>query len=82
MRNRFRHRRAARRGVGTAVDDPCGMKHFAFLTAVLVVLGLARSTQADTIQLAWNPNTDANLAGYVVSYGTAVNTYTSTVEVG
>ena len=58
------------------------MKHFAFLTAVLVVLGLARPTQADTIQLAWNANTEADLAGYVVSYGTAAKTYTSTFDSG
>jgi len=59
------------------------MKHLAtLLTAVVVVLGLARTTQADTINLTWNPNTEINLAGYVVSYGTAANTYTSTFDSG
>ena len=54
----------------------------AVMTAVVVLLGLARTTQADTINLAWNANTEANLAGYVVSYGTQANTYTSTFDSG
>src|SRR4029450_303646 len=58
------------------------MKHLAFITAVVVVLGLAGRAQADTVTRARNPNTEADLAGYVVSYGTQPNTYTSTFDSG
>ncbi len=48
----------------------------------VVLIGLAIATHAATINLAWNPNTEPDVAGYVVSYGTQSNTYTTTVDVG
>jgi hypothetical protein len=34
------------------------------------------------ISLAWDPVTDPDLAGYKLHYGTAPNTYSSSVDVG
>jgi hypothetical protein len=46
---------------------------------VLPLTGLA---QALEIRLEWDANTDANLAGYRVYYGTASGTYSKTIDVG
>ena len=32
--------------------------------------------------LAWNPNTETNIAGYRLHYGTSSGNYTTTVDVG
>ncbi|MFN7964676.1 MAG: Ig-like domain-containing protein [Acidobacteriota bacterium] len=40
------------------------------------------SVSAGTIDLAWNPITDADKAGYKVYYGTASRTYSSNKDVG
>lgn len=52
------------------------------VTAVLVLLTLASAAQAGTVRLQWKPNAEANLAGYVVLYGTASGVYTQSFEVG
>ncbi|MEP7310457.1 MAG: LamG-like jellyroll fold domain-containing protein, partial [Acidobacteriota bacterium] len=49
---------------------------------LVVLLGVASTTQAATINLAWNPNTETNLAGYSVSYGTQSGASTTTIDVG
>jgi len=43
---------------------------------------LTATARADSITLAWDPNTEADLAGYLVLYGTSSRTYTTTVDVG
>lgn len=47
--------------------------------ALCVALPAAGQTQST---LAWDPSPDANVGGYLVSWGTASGSYTSTVNVG
>jgi hypothetical protein len=46
------------------------------------LLVFAASAEAATITIAWDRNTESNLAGYIVSYGTAAGQYTQTADVG
>ncbi len=57
------------------------------VACVSVALALcAMSTEAalasTVVQLAWDANTDSDLAGYRLEYGTTPGTYTTTVDVG
>jgi len=47
--------------------------------ATCVVSG---SLEAATVTLQWDPNPEPDVAGYVVSYGTASGQYSATVDVG
>jgi len=49
---------------------------------VLMLTLVARASQAQNITLQWDPNTEADVAGYWVYIGTAPGSYTSTVDVG
>ena len=42
----------------------------------------AATAAAEDVQLVWDPNTEPDLAGYVVLIGTAPRVYTQSVEVG
>jgi hypothetical protein len=53
----------------------------ALLTAVLV-LGAAVAAQAQSTTLAWDLNTDPDVKGYIVSYGTASGSYVKSVDAG
>src|SRR5258705_6891059 len=47
------------------------------------LLVLFRGTvEAGTVKLAWDPNAETDLAGYIVHYGTASGVYTNTIDVG
>ena len=48
----------------------------------LVILPFSSTDSAAQIRLAWDPNTDADLAGYMVYYGTASGTYDPPIDVG
>jgi hypothetical protein len=53
------------------------------LAVVAVLLGSASAIEAQTvITLAWDANTEPNLAGYQVSYGTQSGVYSTIVDVG
>ena len=43
---------------------------------------LVQTAEAGTVTLAWDPNTESDLAGYLLSYGTASGQYTITIDVG
>jgi len=52
------------------------------LILVSTILLLCQSAWAAEIRLAWDPNTEPDLAGYKVYYGTATRTYTTSINVG
>jgi hypothetical protein len=53
------------------------------LAVVAVLLGSASAIEAQTvITLAWDANTEPDLAGYQVSYGTQSGVYSTIVDVG
>ena len=45
------------------------------------MLGAVTSTYAGDVRLAWDPNSESDLAGYVVLIGTASGVYTQSLEV-
>jgi hypothetical protein len=49
--------------------------------AGLLSMAAAPAASAAGLTLAWNPNSEGNLSGYVVSYGTAAGAQTQTVNV-
>jgi len=50
--------------------------------SVAFICLIARVAQGATITLAWDPNPESDIAGYVLSYGTASAQYTGTIDVG
>lgn len=54
----------------------------AALTILIFARVLVQSAEAGTATLAWDPSTDADVAGYLLSYGTASGQYTTTIDVG
>lgn len=50
-------------------------------TALFVLLASV-SARANTVTIAWDPNSEPDLAGYVVLYGTTSGQYVSTIDVG
>ena len=52
------------------------------LGALVCLLATAVSALAASISLAWDPNTEPDIAGYVVWYGTVSGQPTSSVDVG
>ncbi len=51
------------------------------LLAFLLLVGAASATAADVV-LAWDPNTEPDLAGYKIYYGNASGVYTTIVPIG
>ena len=49
---------------------------------VCVVIGVAATAEGAAVTLAWDPNSEPDITGYRVSYGTTSGQYTSTVDVG
>jgi len=52
------------------------------LLAGIIVLALALPANAATVDLAWDTNTETDLAGYKMHYGTAKGVYNVVVDVG
>jgi chitinase len=52
---------------------------FSVLLAAILFSVMAR---AETVTLAWDPNTESDLAGYRLHYGTASRNYTQSVDAG
>jgi hypothetical protein len=52
------------------------------IAASFFVLFMALDAHGAGLTLAWDPNPEANLAGYKVYYGTASGSYSSVVDVG
>ncbi len=54
------------------------------VTSLILFLSLLFSStdSAAQIRLAWNPNAESDLAGYLLHYGTASRTYGAPIDVG
>ncbi len=55
---------------------------FRVLAAALLWLGSAHGVAAAGLTVGWNPNTESDLSGYVVSYGAAPGAQNDSVTVG
>ena len=49
---------------------------------MFLVLFCGQAADAATIRLAWDASPDADVAGYIVVYGTASGSYTASMDVG
>ena len=52
------------------------------LLTILAILAIAGIAQAATVQVTWNPNTEPDLSGYKIYYGTASGVYGDPIDVG
>ena len=57
-------------------------RNLLFFSALLCALLISVWARAAQVTLAWDANTESDLAGYRIHYGTASGSYTVTVEVG
>jgi hypothetical protein len=53
-----------------------------FAAAIIMAAVAAAAHAASDVTLVWDPNTDPDLAGYKIYWGTASRTYTNNVDVG
>jgi|GEM_PF-6267520 len=53
-----------------------------FLFPLFLFFLFSNPLQAAELSFAWTPNSDANLAGYKIYYGTAPRAYTMSIDVG
>ena len=52
------------------------------LLIAAIFMGLPLTASAGNVSLAWNANTQSDLAGYLVNYGTSSGVYSTQVNVG
>lgn len=62
------------------LGSPARLHHL--VAALVSALVLNASAHAGTVTLAWDANAEADLAGYVVSWGTTPGSYTQSRDVG
>ena len=56
-------------------------RNLVFFSVLLVALLISVWARAEQVTLAWDANTEPDLAGYKVHYGTASGSYTTSVDV-
>jgi chitinase len=56
-------------------------RNLVFFSVLLVALLISVWVRAEQVRLAWDANTESDLAGYEVHYGTASGSYTTSVDV-
>ena len=56
-------------------------RNLVFFSVLLVALLISVWARAEQVTLAWDANTESDLAGYKVHYGTASGSYTTSVDV-
>jgi hypothetical protein len=55
---------------------------FLFVTFLFLLLALAGQARAEQVSLAWDANTEPDLGGYKLYYGTAAQAYSQVINVG
>jgi hypothetical protein len=50
--------------------------------SIVILVGISAAAEAATVTLAWDPNSEPDIAGYKLSYGTTSGQYTTTIDVG
>ncbi len=66
-----------------SVSNPIRRFQALLMCAVLsAVILTPLSVRAESVSLAWDANTEADLAGYRIHYGTASRSYTASMDVG
>ncbi len=68
--------------LGASWTDRSGALHLTFLLAFLMFCSTPAALAQTGIRLAWDPNSESNLAGYKVYYGRASRTYGTPIDVG
>jgi hypothetical protein len=55
---------------------------FCFFVSILILFQLATNANSAQVTLAWDPNTEPDLAGYRIYYGLLSDQYSFSVDVG
>ena len=57
-------------------------RFFPTLVALIAILAFSSAAHAAQVTLAWDPNTQPEVTGYKIYWGTSSGTYTNSVDVG
>ena len=52
------------------------------ISTVIIVLWSATAASAATVEVTWTPNSEPDIAGYIVFYGTSSQQYFASIDVG
>ncbi len=63
-------------------DEPSLLKRQGILAILAFAAAIAPGQAASSVTLAWDPNPEPDIAGYMLYYGTASGIYTQTNDVG
>ncbi len=75
---------SAAKDTGISNRAPCAVRRvpFIMLACFLSMAAFATATHAATVDLEWDPNTEPELVGYKIYWGTSSGNYTSSKDVG
>jgi hypothetical protein len=67
---------------GRGFSLSANVSFFLFLMLIVIPFILSQSALASQVKLAWDPNSESDLAGYRLYYGTASRTYGPSIDLG
>ena len=70
------------KNIGSPASKHLGEPALRTVIALLIATCLSAASAEAGVQLAWDANTEPDIAGYRLSYGTASGQYTTTIDVG